>query len=62
MLEIFAIIVLLVLCVFFSVATLKEQPPEGPTAAANVVSAIQGTTATSDVILVVSSAEPVVKL
>jgi ribose transport system permease protein len=51
------VLVLLVLCVFFSLATLNEQPPEGPGAATRVVEMVTETTSASDVIVVVSSAE-----
>jgi len=51
------IFMLLLLCVFFSLVTLKRQPPEGPTAAARVVDLIQQEADETGLILVVSSRE-----
>ena len=51
------VLVLIALCVFFALITLKEQPQEGPTAASNVFELVQGQTETSDLVLVVSSNE-----
>ncbi|MDP7639189.1 MAG: hypothetical protein QGG73_05675, partial [Candidatus Hydrogenedentes bacterium] len=51
------VVVLLALCCFFSVATLKKQPSEGPVAAKHVVELIRQATDQTDMILVVSSQE-----
>jgi ribose transport system permease protein len=51
------ILVLLLLCAFFSVKTLKIQPPKGPVAADRLVRLIRQETDQTDLILVVSSRE-----
>jgi len=51
------ILMLLLLCAFFSLVTLKRQPPEGPTAAGHVVDLIRQATDETDLILVISSRE-----
>ncbi len=51
------VLMLLLLCVFFSLVTLKRQPPEGALAADRVVDLIQRRTDEADLILVVSSGE-----
>ena len=51
------ILMLLALCVFFSLLTLKRQAPEGPAAAEQVANLVRHTTQDTDLILVVSSAD-----
>ena len=51
------ILVLFLLCVFFSLVTMKRQMPEGPIAADHVVHLIQQETDQTDLVLVVSSKE-----
>ena len=52
------LLMLLLLCVFFSVVTLEIQPPEGPRAADHVVELIRRGTDKTGLVLVVSSEEP----